>query len=148
MISLHLQRQGRSDAFATEFDLEVCELFTFLMLYVLHLKVVGSCNYSSFAGGMPISREISCDHSSKYNFAIARLIASRLMTSSRLVIKFYVYFAYDQLNSADHRAVLEASSSVSCLHILTECICSCTYMDTLPLNMRKCCFLRWQGAGT
>ena len=42
-------------------------------------------------------------------------------------------FACDQLNSTNHSLLLELSSSASCQHILTMCIRSCTYMDTLPL---------------
>ena len=42
-------------------------------------------------------------------------------------------FACDQLNSTNHSLGLELSSSASCQHILTMCIRSCTYMDTLPL---------------
>ena len=42
-------------------------------------------------------------------------------------------FACDQLNSTNHSLLLELSSSASCQHILTMCIRSCPYMDTLPL---------------
>ena len=42
-------------------------------------------------------------------------------------------FACDQLSSTNHRVLLDVSSSASCQHILTMCIHSCTYMDTLPL---------------
>ena len=49
-------------------------------------------------------------------------------------MKFDFKFACDQLNFTNHSALLEVSSSASCQHILTECISSCTYMDTLPLN--------------
>ena len=44
------------------------------------LKVMCPCKYSSSAGGMPNSREISCDHSSKYNSATARFNTNRLLT--------------------------------------------------------------------
>ena len=43
-------------------------------------------------------------------------------------------FACDQLNATNHSLLLELSSSASCQHILTMCIHSCTYMDTLPLR--------------
>ena len=43
-------------------------------------------------------------------------------------------FACDQLNSTNHSLLLELSSSASCQHVLTMCIRSCTYMDTLPLS--------------
>ena len=43
-------------------------------------------------------------------------------------------FVCDQLNSTNHSLLLELSSSASCQHILTMCIRSCTYMDTLPLR--------------
>ena len=46
-------------------------------------------------------------------------------------------FACDQLNSTNHSLLLELSSSASCQHILTMCIRSCTYMDTLPLRFFK-----------
>ena len=42
-------------------------------------------------------------------------------------------FACDQLNSTNHSLLLEASSSASRQHILTMCIRSYTYMDTLPI---------------
>ena len=45
-------------------------------------------------------------------------------------------FACDQLNATNHSLLLELSSSASCQHILTMCIHSCTYMDTLPLIMK------------
>ena len=48
-------------------------------------------------------------------------------------MKFDFELTCDQLNSTNHSLPLEVSSSVPCPHILTECICSCTYMDTLPL---------------
>ena len=44
-------------------------------------------------------------------------------------------FACDQLNSTNHSLLLEVSSSASCQQILTECIRSCTYIDTLPLSL-------------
>ena len=43
-------------------------------------------------------------------------------------------FACDQLNSTNHSLLLELSLSASCQHILTMCIRSCTFMDTLPLS--------------
>ena len=43
-------------------------------------------------------------------------------------------FACDQLNFTNHSLLLEVSSSASCQHILTMCIRSCTYMDTLLLK--------------
>ena len=50
-------------------------------------------------------------------------------------MKFDFEFARDQLNFTHHSLLLEASSSASCQHILTECIRSCTFMDTLPLTI-------------
>ena len=47
-------------------------------------------------------------------------------------------FACDQLNPTNHSLQLELSSSASCQHILTMCICRCTYMDTLPLSPLFC----------
>ena len=41
-------------------------------------------------------------------------------------------FKCDQLTSTNHSLLLALSSSASCQHILTICIRSCTYMDTLP----------------
>ena len=55
-------------------------------------------------------------------------------------MKFDFSFACDQLSSTNHSALLEVSSSASCKHILTKCIHSCTYMDTLPL--KKISFVR------
>ena len=55
-------------------------------------------------------------------------------------MKFDSYFACDQLNSTNHSALLEVSSSAPCQHILTECIGSCTFMDTLPLMLMESCF--------
>ena len=49
-------------------------------------------------------------------------------------MKFDIEFACDQSDSTNHSLLLEVSSSASCQHILTECIRSCTYMDTLPLS--------------
>ena len=46
-------------------------------------------------------------------------------------------FACDQLNSTNHSLLLELSSSASCQHILTMCVHSCTYMDTLPLSVEE-----------
>ena len=46
-------------------------------------------------------------------------------------------FASDQLNSTNHSLLLEVFSSASCQHILTECVRSCTYMDTLPFIYKK-----------
>ena len=51
------------------------------------LKVMCPGTYSSLAGGMPISCEISCDRSGKCCFEIATLSASRLMTYLRLLFK-------------------------------------------------------------
>ena len=44
------------------------------------VKVMCSRKYSSFAGGMPISHEISCDHFVKCSRAITRFDTSRLLT--------------------------------------------------------------------
>ena len=49
-------------------------------------------------------------------------------------MKFDFEFACDQFNSTNHSLLLEVSSSASCQHILTMCIRSCTYMDTLLLK--------------
>ena len=49
-------------------------------------------------------------------------------------MKFDFQFACDQLSSTNHSELLEVSSSASFQHILTMCIHSCTYMDTLPLR--------------
>ena len=43
-------------------------------------------------------------------------------------------FACDHLDSTNHSLLLELSSSVSCQHILTMFIHSCTYIGTLPLT--------------
>ena len=49
-------------------------------------------------------------------------------------MKFDFEFACDQLNCTNQSLLLHVSSSASCQHILTMCIRSCTYMDTLPLT--------------
>ena len=49
-------------------------------------------------------------------------------------MKFAFEFPCDHLNSTNHSLLLGVSLSASCQHILTECIRSCTYMDTLPLR--------------
>ena len=50
-------------------------------------------------------------------------------------MKFDFELASDQLSSTNHNLLPKVSSSASCQHILTMCIHSCTYMDTLPLNL-------------
>ena len=52
-------------------------------------------------------------------------------------MKFDFELACDQLNSTNHSLLLEVSSSASWQHILTECIRSCTYMDTLPTSVES-----------
>ena len=101
------------------------------LVVILVLKGMCPCKYSSFAGGMAMSREISCDHWSKQNLAIASSYSSKVMTYLRLLfqswttagslaMKLDFEFACDQLNSTNHRLLLELSSSASCQHILTN----------------------------